>query len=269
MQDYPSRNSRFLSGLNVAAQYGSFFFLVPYLILLVLEVSTLLKEKEEGMRIGLSIAGVTPWQFYLSNFLVSLFNNFIITLCLCFFGYILDFKFFSNGLLLFDFIVLWGNGTLMSLIGLMITSIANDKKIGMSIAYAFVLYSIVMQWMFTGGFLMMFLYQTSEKWWISAVKGFFNLYPSFHYSKIFSDVERKADRHFDSFANKWIEGGSFTYDDLFAKTSGATSFFPQSYSIPSPMDSFLNMLLTSIVEIVVIWYFDHIIASVSLLVDIE
>ena len=36
VQDYPSRNSRFLAGLNVAAQYGSFFFLIPYLILLVL-----------------------------------------------------------------------------------------------------------------------------------------------------------------------------------------------------------------------------------------
>lgn len=70
MQDYPNRNSRFLSGLNVSAQYGSFFFLIPYLIYLVLEVSTLLKEKEDGLRIGLSIVGVTPWQFYVSNFVV-------------------------------------------------------------------------------------------------------------------------------------------------------------------------------------------------------
>lgn len=132
----------------------------------------------------------------------------------------------------------------------------------MSIAYGFVLYSIVMQWMFTGGFLLMFLYQTSQKWWITAIKVFFNLYPSFHYSKIFTDIIRKADTHFDSFANKWIEGSSFTYSDLFENTSGATTVFIQNYTIPSPLSSFFNMLLTSLIEILLIWYFDHIIASV-------
>jgi hypothetical protein len=199
LRDFPSRNSRFLSGLNVAAQYGSFFFLIPYLILLVLEVSTLLKEKEDKLRVGLSTVGVTPWQFYFSNFAVSLFNNFIITASLCIFGYGFGFRFFTAGILWFDFLSLWCNGIVMSLIGLMILSIANEKKVGMSIAYAFVLYSIVMQWMFTGGFLMMFIYQKTEKKWINLVKAFFNIYPSFHYSKIFSDIERKADRHFDAF----------------------------------------------------------------------
>jgi hypothetical protein len=86
-----------------------------------------------------------------------------------------------------------------------------------------------MQWMFTGGFLMLFIYQQTNTRWIKAIRVFFNLYPSFHYSKIFSDVERKADRHFDSFDNKWIEGQKFTYEDLFTVTKGDTSIMKSHY----------------------------------------
>lgn len=43
MSSFPLKSSRFISNLNVISQYGSFFFLIPYLISLVLEVSSLLK----------------------------------------------------------------------------------------------------------------------------------------------------------------------------------------------------------------------------------
>jgi hypothetical protein len=122
LQDYPSRSSRFLEGLNVVYQYGSFFFLIPYLILFVLEVSSALREKEQGLRIGLSTVGVTAFQFYLSNLIMSLLNNLLITSFFCLFGYLLDFKFFTHGLLWFDMLTLTCNGMLMSLIGLMIVS---------------------------------------------------------------------------------------------------------------------------------------------------
>lgn len=60
MSSFPLKSSRFISNLNVISQYGSFFFLIPYLISLVLEVSSLLKEKEDRLRIGLHIVGVSP-----------------------------------------------------------------------------------------------------------------------------------------------------------------------------------------------------------------
>lgn len=246
-RDFPSRSSRFINGMNVVAQYGGFFFLIPYMILFVLEVSSLLKEKEDRLRIGLSTVGVTPLQFYISNAIISLMNNLILTLCFCIFGILLNFKFFTQSLLWFDVAVLSGNGFVMSLIGLMIVSIVSDKRTGMTVGYAFVLYSIVMQWMFTGGFLLMFLYQKSNKIWITLVKIFFNLYPSFHYSKLFTDINRKADRHFDSFENRWIEGKQFTYADLFERNSGQTSIIKQEYEMPTPLESLISMLLTSIV----------------------
>ena len=45
-------------------QYGSFFIMIPYLALLVMEGGRLLIQKEKRLRIGLTIIGVTHFQFY-------------------------------------------------------------------------------------------------------------------------------------------------------------------------------------------------------------
>ncbi len=62
------------------------------------------------MRIGLSIIGVTPFQIHLAGVLTSILNNFIITLSYCVFGYLLDFKFFSNSVLWFIGLVMLTQG---------------------------------------------------------------------------------------------------------------------------------------------------------------
>lgn len=43
--DFPSRTSRFVNGISIVAQYGSFFLMLPYLCLLVMEGSRLLVQK--------------------------------------------------------------------------------------------------------------------------------------------------------------------------------------------------------------------------------
>jgi hypothetical protein len=43
--DFPSRTSRFVSGISIMAQYGSFFIMIPYLALLVMEGGRLLLQK--------------------------------------------------------------------------------------------------------------------------------------------------------------------------------------------------------------------------------
>lgn len=87
----------------------------------------------------------------------------------------------------------------------------------MSITYAFILYSISMQWIFSGGILFEFLYMDSASLIVKAIKYFFNLYPSFHFSKIFGNIARKADYHVDTLQSRYVEGASFKFDDLFVQ----------------------------------------------------
>lgn len=83
-------------------------------------------------------------------------------------------------------------------------AIVTHKSLGMSIIYGFILYSISMQWIFSGGFVLELLYLDTASLIIKLVKLFFNLYPSFHFSKIFNNIVRMADFHVDTYENRYV-----------------------------------------------------------------
>ena len=85
-------------------------------------------------------------------------------------------------------------------------ALVSQKSMGMSLTYAFILYSISIQWIFSGGFILELLYLDSASWIIKCVRIFFNFYPSFHFSKIFTDIVKKADSHIDTYQNRYVKG---------------------------------------------------------------
>lgn len=90
------------------------------------------------------------------------------------------------------------NGFTIGLVAFSITAVVSSKSLGMSVIYGFVLYSIVMQWLFSGGYILELLYMDTAKTIVKVLKVIFNLYPSYHFTKIFADVSRTADNHFDT-----------------------------------------------------------------------
>lgn len=50
--------------------------------------------------------------------------------------------------------VLVVNGFTIGLVAFCITAMVSNKSLGMSVIYGFVLYSIVMQWLFSGGYIL-------------------------------------------------------------------------------------------------------------------
>ena len=87
----------------------------------------------------------------------------------------------------------------------------------MSLIYGFLLFSVVVQWLFSGGLLINMLYFNNASLGVTLLRYFFNLYPSYHFSKLFVDVSRKADSHIDIFENRFVEGTEFTFDDMFVR----------------------------------------------------
>lgn len=85
----------------------------------------------------------------------------------------------------------------------------------MSLLYGFLLFSVVVQWLFAGGLLMNLLYFDNATIAVKMLKVFFNSYPSFHFSKLFIDISRKADSHIDMFENRYVEGTEFQWSDMF------------------------------------------------------
>jgi len=150
--------------------------------------------------------GVTHLQFYLSEILTYFIHILIISSMFCISGYFLNFKFWSKGILIFDFYILVTNGIILGLLALCITAAVAERGLGMSLLYGFVLYSVVMQWLFTGGFLFDMLYFSNASTAVVFLRYLFNAYPSFHFSKLFSDISRKADNHIDTYQNRYVEG---------------------------------------------------------------
>lgn len=262
LSDFPSKTSRFIEGFSVTAQYGSFFLMIPYLILLVMESSQLLRQKEKRLRIGLNIVGVTHFQFYFAELLTYAFSVFIISLHFCIAGYLLDFKFWSHGLVWYNMLILFSNGLIIGLLAFIVTACVSDRNLGMSVIYGFVLYSIVMQWLFTGGIILELLYLDSANNIVRFLKYLFNLYPSFHFSKIFSDVNRKADNHLDTYENRFVEGTEFTFNDLFTQASKHYDKpFPHGYVLPSAFESSLYLLATCLLYMLILAILDRTIES--------
>ena len=117
----------------------------------------------------------------------------------------------------------------------------------MSIVYGFVLYSIVMQWLFSGGYILELLYMDTASTVVKILKFVFNLYPSYHFTKIFSDISKIADSHFDTLQNRYVDGRRFIYEDLFHQRSQSFQKpFPRSYTLPSAIESLGYMALVAV-----------------------
>ena len=50
--------------------------------------------------------------------------------------------------------VIFVNGLVLGLIAFNVMALVNHKSLGMSVTYGFILYSISMQWIFSGGFIL-------------------------------------------------------------------------------------------------------------------
>lgn len=93
---------------------------------------------------------------------------------------------------------------------------------------------------------------------VKFLKYFFNLYPSYHFTKIFSDISRTADNHFDTLQNRYVAGRPFVLDDLLAKRSQSfTKPFPRSYTLPSALESLFFMFLVSLLYMFILVILDR------------
>jgi uncharacterized membrane protein len=154
------------------------------------------------------------------------------------------------------------NGFTLGLLVFCITALVNNKNLGMSVLYGFVLYSIVMQWLFSGGFILEVLYMDTASAFVVLLRCFFNLYPSYHFTKIFADVSRTADSHFDALQNRYVEGRPFIFDDLFYKRSQSFKKpFPRSYTLPNCLETLFYMVLVFLLYILILTILDRYIQS--------
>jgi len=103
-------------------------------------------------------------------------------------GIFFEFEFFTRSPVLVTFSVLFSFGLSFLSIGFFITTLCSDVKVGYTVAYSFLLFSIVMAMFMTAPVFIFYLYNDKANWFVVAVRSVFSLYPAFHFSKLFHDI---------------------------------------------------------------------------------
>lgn len=94
---------------------------------------------------------MTHLEYYLSEIITYACSVLIVSINFCIAGEVCKVNFFRNSIIWFNFLILFINGVVLGLVAFNIMALVGHKNLGMSLTYAFILYSISMQWIFSGG----------------------------------------------------------------------------------------------------------------------
>jgi hypothetical protein len=117
-----------------------------------------------------------------------------------------------------------------------------------------------MQVFLTTGFFVDYLYIEDAELYIVIVRFFLNIYPAFHYSKVFGDISYLSGTYFDMTEGRWKQGTGYEWSDLVKVYSGkfVTGSSVRTFTEPSTLASLSYLLYDSIIFLFLAWYFDHV-----------
>ena len=142
---YPDPPLRFVQGADVVDNSGTLFFLIAPMVVFMILVGELAREKEKRLRQGLIVVGVGHFTYYLSWVVVIFVYSLIIPLVLILSAYAFSFDVFDQTPFLILFITYFLFTMAMCFLALFIYTLVNTAKGANTASYAFLLVGIVLQ----------------------------------------------------------------------------------------------------------------------------
>lgn len=96
MQSYPIVRSRYWDGYDVVVASGGFYFFIPPMVTFVVIMIELAREKEQNLRQGLNVMGMSSMAYWMSWFITAHVFIFLVTTTLIVTGLVCDFDVFTN-----------------------------------------------------------------------------------------------------------------------------------------------------------------------------
>lgn len=112
-----------------------------------------------------------------------------------------------------------------------ISTLCADLTSGYSIAYGFLLVGFVLEFLLGNIFMVYLFYLKNNPDWFITFRKVLELYPAFHYSKIFGDIALESGSHYDTTQNKWVRGKGFDYENLDTIHEGKFPFTEDEYAV--------------------------------------
>ena len=259
IQFFPLPLNRFIKGLDVVSLNGALYFFIPPMFVFGLLVAEIVREKEQRLRNGLSVIGVSATAFWISWFVVAFAFSFLTANSLLLSAYLFGFDVFTRAPYLLLLLLFLVYTMTMMVIGFMLSTLITSVKLSYTISYTFLLGGLVLQCFFQSSTLLALFHIKDLPSWVPVVRFLLTFYPPFGFTKIFNDIAWRAGSMPNMHDRKWQLGPGYEWSDFFVARKGHISGL--NYEIPSSFESMMDLLRNFAVFLVLTWYFDHVVAG--------
>ena len=120
IQDSPKTQNSYMKGFDTSSMNGETWFYLPTMVCFLVFFGEYLREKENRLKIGLSIFGVSSLAYYTSWLIFMLLINLLSTGLLVVFATICRFSIFVNTSSWIQFVLLYSLTTAYTVIGMLL-----------------------------------------------------------------------------------------------------------------------------------------------------
>ncbi|CAG9332645.1 unnamed protein product [Blepharisma stoltei] len=257
IQPFPSTAHRFLQKYNVVASVGSLYLLLPGVFIMSLIVQEVVKEKSQYLKIYLHLYGASSISYWLSWSSIGVILSLISGNLFVIFGKICGFDEFTKTPYMLLAIVIASLNIDMMLMGCWASTMIKTRNMAYSAIFAFLLVGFCLQVIVSSPILIMYLNLNDSAAWVTCIKYALYMYPPFHMAMIFVRITKTAGSHWDKELLTWVEGTSYTWDDLYKQFQG--QYKDLHFTLTSPWFSLVFLWGLFLFYSILTLYFDSII----------
>lgn len=217
---------------------GLSFFIYPWpffnKFIFMLQISEIVSEKARGLKLYLTISGF-PTLVHLSswtilNAVLSLYMSLMLFIC----GHLSGFHIFRKTPAILWISFFFTTSFAINSMCLLINSIAQKNKTGLTFAYSFLMFGFIFQVFMTNPNSVNIIYH--QHWFLQYFRKVIEFYPGYNFAKIYSDIVFFSGTIFSVQFGRYVTGTGLEYHQIwegYHKVTGLSGLL-----IPSIWDSF-------------------------------
>lgn len=240
---------------------GSFYVVLVPLTVFMIIFEEMSREKAMNLRMGLLMIGCSSLAYWISWILTGFAFSAIMACLMYSTGYLFGFSVFLNTPFYVFFIIIFVVSVLNLAIAFFLLTLIHNQSTAYTMSYTFILVSMITTMaLLDAAVTYKLFFNIDMPQWTIYFRYVFQLFPSFHFTKLYSDVTRVTSSHLSFEGMLWVPGRKWEYSDLFRTTHG--QFMTKDrYVIPPMYDTCVQILWVSLGYLTFAIYFDNIFAE--------
>ena len=254
---------RFVWGTDVLFYLGSYLFVMGPLLTFAVLLIQISREKDNNLRKGLSVVGVSHAAFWLSWCIVAVAISVLQSFILVITGKLCQLPLFLNTPFLWLYFVMFSFSFAMVGLSFFMSTLVPNSQIANNMSYSVILIVIIVQLIFTLNELVFSIFyndRTRTTFMVTFVRSIFYIVPTFTFSVLFGGMTRVCGTHLSSEDLAWIPGKVCTWSDFYAESTGPVGT-GDTFTVPSSCSLLFTLLGVATMYYVLAWYCDHVISS--------